>query len=335
MRDIIEDFFCEVIKLLIEKKYIKLQNYFLDGTKIEANANKYTFVWNKTIDNYDRKPDEKIKNHLRETDRIVAEENEICLDDDLSEMGENSRITAEQPETVVESIDRKLSENPDNKVLKKKAKEFKKDILPGKQKYEDALATFKGRNSYSKTDHDATFMRMKEDAMLNGQLKPGYNIQIGTENRYIVGFTIHPNPTDTKTLIPHLNYLEEKPGQLPQNIIADAGYGSEENYEYWEEKNLGSYVKYNRFHWEKKKKNRTIRISHRLNELKRKANENLCSEKKLKLRSQRVVEVEQVFGRIKGCWSFRRFHLRGTDKVKIEWGLPAIAHNITKMALEG
>ena len=80
---------------------------------------------------------------------------------------------------------------------------------------------------------------------------------------------------------------------------------------------------------------RTIRISHRLNELKRKANENLCSEQGLKLRSRRVVEVEQVFGRIKGCWSFRRFYLRGTDKVKIEWGLISIAHNITKMALEG
>lgn len=403
MKDIIEDVFYEVIKLLIDKKYIKLQNYFLDGTKIEANANKYTFVWNKSVKNYDRKLDEKIKNHLREIDRMVAEENEIYLDDDLSEMGENSRITAKQVEAVVESIDRKLTEAPTDKVLKKKAREFKKDILPRKHKYEKSFATFQGRNSYSKTDHDATFMRMKEDAMLNGQLKPGYNIQIGTENRYIVGFSIHPNPTDTKTLIPHLNHLEERLGQLPKNIIADAGYGSEENYEYLEEKHLGSYVKYNKFHWEKKKKNRenpylaenlpyepetdsylcrngkhlehignrkyvteagyetqrdyyrcedcngclyaseckktdksrTIRVSHRLNELKRKANENLCSEKGLKLRSQRVVEVEQVFGRLKGCWSFRRFHLRGTEKVKIEWGLLAIAHNITKMALEG
>lgn len=95
MKNIIEDVFYEVIKLLIEKKYIKLQNYFLDGTKIEANANKYTFVWNKTIDNYDRKLDEKIKKHLREIDHIVAVENEIYLDDDLNEMGENNRITAE------------------------------------------------------------------------------------------------------------------------------------------------------------------------------------------------------------------------------------------------
>ena len=403
MKDIIEDVFYEVVKLLIEKKYIKLQNYFLDGTKIEANANKYTFVWNKSVTNYDRKLDEKIKKHLREIDRIVAEENNIYLDEDLEEKGENSRIGAEQVASVVESIDKKLKESPQDKLLKKKSREFKKDILPRKQRYEACFETFEGRNSYSKTDHDATFMRMKEDAMLNGQLKPGYNIQIGTENRYIVGFTLHPNPTDTKTMIPHLKHLEEKLGRLPENIVADAGYGSEENYEYLQEKQVGSYVKYNKFHWEKKKKNRenpylaenlpydeetdsflcragkrllyagsrkyvteagyetrrdqyrcedcsgcpyaaeckntekprTIRVSHRLNELKKKVNENLCSEKGLKLRSQRVVEVEQTFGRIKGCWSFRRFLLRGKDKVKIEWGLIAIAHNITKMALEG
>lgn len=402
MKDIIDDVFYDVVKLLIEKKYIKLENYFLDGTKIEANANKYSFVWNKSVKNYDTRLDVKIRNHLKEIDHIVAEENKIYLDEDLEEVGENTRITSEQVAAVIESIDKKIEESPDDKELKKKSKEFKKDILPRKIKYENSMEIFEGRNSYSKTDHDATFMRMKEDHMMNGQLKPGYNIQIGTENNYIVGYTIHPNPTDTKTLIPHLKHLEEKLGTLPENIVADAGYGSEENYEYLEEKELGAYVKYNKFHWEKKKKNRdnpyltdnleydekndeylcpsgrkmkhvgtgkyvteagyettrdyyrcedcsncpragdckktekprTIKVSHRLNELKKKANENLCSEKGLKLRSRRVVEVEQTFGRIKGCWSFRRFMLRGKDKVKIEWGLLSIAHNITKMALE-
>lgn len=237
--------------------------------------------------------------------------------------------------------------------------------------------------------------------MLNGQLKPGYNVQIGTENRYIVGYSIHSNPTDTRTMIPHLEHLEEVLGYLPRTIVADAGYGSEENYEYLEGNYLEGYVKYNKFHWSKKKKNRenvflsesfpydretdsftcpngkkllhgwsskyvteagyetrrdyyrcedccgcphadickktekprTIQVSHRLNELKRRADENLCSAKGLELRSLRPVEVEQVFGRIKSCWSFRRFLLRGKEKVKIEWGLLAIAHNITKMAL--
>ncbi len=106
--------------------------------------------------------------------------------------------------------------------MEKTAKEFKKDILPGKQRYEKSMEVFYGKNSYSKTDYDAAFMRMKEDAMLNGQFKPEYNIQIGTENNYIVGYTIHPNPTDTKTMIPHLKHLKEKLGVLPQNVVADA-----------------------------------------------------------------------------------------------------------------
>lgn len=146
-----------------------MQNYILDGTKIEANANKYTFVWNKSVQNYDRRLDEKIKNHLREIDRIVAEENKIYLEEDFEETGENSRITAEQVAYVVEIIDKKLEEHPEDKILKKEAKELKKDILHRKQKYEEAFVVFEGRNSYSKTDHDATFMWMKEDAMLNGQ----------------------------------------------------------------------------------------------------------------------------------------------------------------------
>jgi hypothetical protein len=87
-----------------------------------------------------------------------------------------------------------------------------------------------GRNSYAKTDHDATFMRMKEDAVLNGQLKPGYNVQIGTENQFVVGFSIHQKANDIKSLIPHLNQVKERLGYLPQPLIADAGYGSEENY---------------------------------------------------------------------------------------------------------
>ena len=400
MKDVIEDVFYEVVHLLVEQGYIRLENYFLDGTKIEANANKYTFVWNKAVKGQDRKLDIKVREHLSMIDRLVAEENAIYLDDDLEEMG-GEPLTSEQLNGVIESIDARLKDDPKDKDLKKVSRKFKKDFLPRKVKYEKANEMFQGRGSYSKTDPDATFMRMKEDHMLNGQLKPGYNIQMGTENDFIVGFTVHPNPTDTKTMIPHLEHVKEKLGKLPENIVADAGYGSEENYEYLNEENANAYVKYNRFHWEKLKKNRenifltenlkydeetdsyacpigrpmphvkrkryvteagyetyrdyyrctdcgrcpfedqckqsedprTIQVSHRLNEWKQKANELLCSERGLELRKRRVCEVEQTFGRIKSCWGFRRFYLRGRSKVKIEWGLLSIAHNVSKIAI--
>ena len=138
-------------------------------------------------------------------------------------------------EKALEQIDDALNGVDADKKMKVKVRRVRKSWPEQLRKYESQGKILDGRNSYSKTDNDATFMRMKEDAMLNGQLKPGYNVQIGTENRYIVGFTIHPNPTDTKTMIPHLKHLEKRLGRLPENIVADAGYGSEENYEYLEE----------------------------------------------------------------------------------------------------
>ncbi|WP_353340357.1 transposase, partial [Apilactobacillus micheneri] len=83
---------------------------------------------------------------------------------------------------------------------------------------------FANRNSYSKTDHDATFMRIKEDPMLNGQLKPAYNLQIATSGQFITNFDIYQNPTDTRTLIPFLN-KQVKNNSLGKYIVADAGYG--------------------------------------------------------------------------------------------------------------
>ncbi|PNZ36799.1 transposase, partial [Mammaliicoccus vitulinus] len=78
------------------------------------------------------------------------------------------------------------------------------------------------RNSYSKTDHDATFMRMKDDHMMNGQLKPGYNLQIATNSQFVLSYDIFPNPTDTRTLTPFLNNIRNNYFNLPNYIVADA-----------------------------------------------------------------------------------------------------------------
>lgn len=106
------------------------------------------------------------------------------------------------------------------------------------EKYEKAKATFNSRNSYSKTD---------EDAMLNGQLKPGYNIQVGTENNFVTGYDVFPNPTDTRTLKPHLENVMKRLDCKFKTVIADAGYGSEENYDYLEEKEITGAIKYSTY----------------------------------------------------------------------------------------
>jgi hypothetical protein len=95
---------------------------------------------------------------------------------------------------------------------------------------------------------------MKEDHMLNGQLKPAYNWQVSTQDQYILGYTLHQVSTDTTTLPEHMDSLKQTLGQMPEVLVADAGYGSEENYEYLEKSDVEAYVKFNNFHIEQSTK---------------------------------------------------------------------------------
>lgn len=134
---------------------------------------------------------------------------------------------------------------------KRQVKELEKHSLK-LQEYDSRLAAMGERNSMSKTDPDATFMRMKEDAMNNGQTKPGYNLQIATENQFITHFDFFHNPTDTLTLIPFLDGSFSRYRFHPSTVVSDSGYGSEENYDYMHKADIEAYVKYNRFHIEQR-----------------------------------------------------------------------------------
>ncbi|NMA74787.1 MAG: transposase, partial [Bacteroidales bacterium] len=119
--------------------------------------------------------------------------------------------------------------------------------------YEEKLDILGDCNSFSKTDPSATFMRMKEDAMNNGQTKPGYNLQIGTEDQFITNFGLYPNPGETTTLHSFLTLGYARFEKLPKVLCADSGYGSEQNYELSEFLGIEAYVKYNWFHKEQKR----------------------------------------------------------------------------------
>jgi Transposase DDE domain. len=199
--------------------------------------------------------------------------------------------------------------------------------------YEQQEQILQNRNSYSKTDPDATFMRMKEDHMLNGQLKPAYNLQISTNNQFILHYTTHQTPGDTKTLIPHLESFQSAYKKLPKELVADAGYGSQENYLALEQKGVTAYIKYNYFDKDRKSKIPTVSASNpELAKIRTKAYNLLSTEHGIELRKQRCHDVETVFGQIKNNKGFRRFHLKGLKKVDIEIGLIALAHNLRKMA---
>ena len=162
------------------------------------------------------------------------------------------KIDSEVLKEKLALINKRLSEP--TKKQEKEIQKLQNEHLPRLEKYENDLRVMGDRNSYSKTDIDATFMRMKDDHMQNGQLKPAYNTQISTENQFITHISIHQTPGDTTTLEEHLNSFEQQYQKQSKEVCADAGYGSEENYEMLENKGVVSYVKYNYFHKEQKKK---------------------------------------------------------------------------------
>lgn len=179
VKDEINQVFTQLVILLAEKGFITLDVEYIDGTKIESKANKYTFVWRKSTEKNRAKLLEKIKTLLGQIDDAIAQEN--------TEPENGQSFTPAELMDIADELNRSLDNMPATKEQKEKRKVIKKQIKELREhadklsEYDEKLRILGERNSYSKTDKDATFMRMKEDAMNNGQTKPGYNLQIGTE----------------------------------------------------------------------------------------------------------------------------------------------------------
>ncbi|MFD2188675.1 transposase, partial [Aquimarina celericrescens] len=192
-----------------------------------------------------------IKKQLKELWRYV----ETLYAEEEQRPNEPDNFDAIDPEEVAKTIDRinqSLEGKKVDKAVKQKLNYAKKNWPSNVAKYNKQEAILKARNSYSKTDVDATFMRMKEDHMKNGQLKAGYNIQGSSNNQFLVNYTLAQKTTDTATLADHLQEYQASFDQLPDTLTADAGYGSEENYQDLEDNNVEAFVKYNYFHKEQK-----------------------------------------------------------------------------------
>ena len=392
LKDVLKDVFTQVVKLLVESGHVGLKDINVDGTKIEANANRYTFVWGNTIKTNRDKMGQQLEALWNYAETIAAEELK-----DKRPSGFAPVDPAQVNQTIAQ-INEALAGKQVEKKVKQKLKYAEKNWPANAAKYNEQEKILDGRNSYSKTDNDATFMRMKEDHMQNGQLKPGYNVQVSSENQFVLNYSVHPNPTDTLTLPDHIEDFEQHLGVTPDTLTADAGYGSEQNYEMMEHKQIEAYVKYNYFDKEqqgsrssfyadqlhynetedyvvcpmgqhmqnigtykarnksgyeqqitkyqaqncnrcplrgmchKQTGNRIIEVNHRLRKFKQQAAQKLRSEEGIRKRKKRCIDVEPIFANWKQNKHFRRFHLRGKDKVNIEIGLIAIAHNLQKLS---
>lgn len=396
LKGVLKEVFAQVVTLMAEQGLMDIKKIYVDGTKLEANANKYTFVWGKSV----KRHKDRIKAQLEElwkyAESVAKEE---MMDNDPTTFPE---LDAEQVSKTIQTINEAIKDKPIDKKVKQKLNYAKRNWPQNMAKYKKQEDILGDRNSYSKTDPDATFMRMKDDHMMNGQLKAGYNWQISTSNQYILNYDIYHNPTDTLTLPHHIGQYKELYNSNPDVLVADSGYGSEQNYELMESENIEAFVKYNYFHQEQKSKgkikpknafrpehlhydkqgdfficpmgqkmtkqyetysktksgyqqtysvyqaknckgcplrgachksktDRKIQINWNLKRLKDKARQKLLSDQGVAHRSQRPVDVEAVFGNIKQNKKFTRFMLRGKDKVLIEAGLIALAHNLAKM----
>jgi transposase len=248
LKDVLKPIFAQVVQLLVDSGHIRLQEIYVDGTKIESRANRYTFVWGNAIKTNKAKMAEQLKALWDYTQEIAREE--LTNTDEIN----FKEISPEKVEETISRINEALKEKKIDKKIKQKLGYARKNWPENLKKYQQQQELLGKRNSYSKTDPEATFMRMKEDHMKNGQLKPGYNVQISTHDQYIVNYTHHQNPTDTTTLKSHLQQFEELYKQLPKAATADAGYGSEENYTLMENLGIQAYIKYNYFDKDQKKK---------------------------------------------------------------------------------
>ena len=232
-KDAVEDLFYQFVRRLEKLGETEHDEVFIDGTKLESKANRYTFVWRKTTEKYLTKVEEATR---REFER----------------RGIPGNVTLKKFRTLVRLEEAACEKNGIHFVHgigrrqppEQRAYEKLRALLEKWEDYEKKLFVMgNNRNSYAKTDPDATFMHMKEDHMRNGQLKPGYNVQIAANSEYITGVAAFSNRTDSGTLRPFLRSLEQQHRAKYRDIVADAGYESLDNYLYLEDKGQISFVK--------------------------------------------------------------------------------------------
>ena len=235
-----ERILAEVTNYLYALGEISGESIFIDGTKIEACANKYTFVWKKSITKNLAKLLDKLANFVAECEEAydikIVYRKQVQLKHVKKLRKKLYAIKESENITFVHGIGKRKS--PLQKSI-----ELLEEYLDKLKEYTQKLYICGERNSYSKSDHEATFMRMKEDAMGNGQLKAGYNLQHGVDSEYITWLTIGPQPTDTTTLIPFLKDMENYLSFKYSKIVADAGYESEENYLFLEQNGQIAFIK--------------------------------------------------------------------------------------------
>lgn len=256
MQGLVDRIFEQVLKYLVDQEYVNLDDLYIDGSKWEASGNRHKVVWRKNTERYKGRVESRIRDLLEQIRELQSQEDKQYGKKDLATHQCESEVQivlkSSELRQHIKQLNDLISEKQDrvSKTMGRLNKKLDKE-REKLEKYEKQQELLQGRNSYSKTDVDATFMRLKDDL-----LRPAYNTQISTSNQYIVNATIHQNASDSVTLAGHMEALEKGVEGLVKanwqpDMTLDAGYGSEENYALMESKNITAYLKYPSWYQEK------------------------------------------------------------------------------------
>jgi len=199
-RAILESVFTELLDFLQQKGYVSFSDFFVDGTKLQADAGRHTHVWKKNTQRYKAAVRARVKQLFNDIDKINADENEKYGDADLPERGQHADISSQEIHQVAQHLSDQLTSINDNKnrrTIQSKIKKLKKEAEK-LASYEQQEQILDGWNSYSKTDPAATFMRLKDD-----RLRAAYNVQISSENQFVTNYSISQNAADSTAFGTH------------------------------------------------------------------------------------------------------------------------------------
>ena len=246
LKETIQDVFKELLLFLVDHGYVKVENYFTDGSTFTADANRHKVVWKKNSERYKAMAEAKCQELFKQIDELNASEDLKYGEQDLEEMGTKA-VAKESIAKGVEKLNRAI-ENTSESRKKRKAESLKKKIIEQEhkiEKYDKQLEIGQERSGYSQTDTDASVMMMKNEEML-----PAYNVVASSENQFVTAITTHQNPNDATCFKQHLESFLF----TPASITADSIFGTEENYQLLEGSDIESYLKYPTFHAESTKR---------------------------------------------------------------------------------
>jgi transposase len=251
-KEVIESLFKEMLEFLINHEYVKMENYFCDGTPVLADGNKHKMVWKKNAERYEASTKTKCEELFKQIDALNEQEEKEYKEKDLEEHGTSQEISKEKIQEQIKKLNDTINTTSDKR-KKAKAESLKKKAEQAQdrlKKYENQQEIAGKRSGYNKTDPDATGMMMKNHV----EILPAYNVLAGCEDQFIIGISLHQNTNDGTCFAEHAEHMSKQQPQQPKNLIGDSIFGTEQNYELLQEKGIENYMKFNTFHSEEKDK---------------------------------------------------------------------------------